>query len=334
MTSSNIETQPGNVLVYIAHVEAGNPQANMLNLCVGQCVSCPENLLAIIKLCGQNTSVPNNTNNEQPHPQPNKSPEATPSVIPPQDPAKDDGVFNYGLQVIQLGVLLMQLHDTEKEGDGNRNVRNAKLLMLYFRSRPRGTKYAYEMMRFITCVKALYTEKVAHQVIHGQYVNWRGGEGKNVADDLKQEHLVKGHKTVLKDLAGNKTLQAVERGTGASFGLKAISDNVDSECHIAPDYTLHTSLSKEEDENEMINLVHSQRPFAFTASRKHNSFPNISKSPLDQLDVVKLDSWLTRHKRKLAACRFAEADADGSDDEGDSSSEQEDESDEDENSFD
>ncbi len=228
----------------------------------------------------------------------------------------------------------MQLHDTEKEGDGNRNVRNAKLLMLYFRSRPRGTKYAYEMMRFITCVKALYTEKVAHQVIHGQYVNWRGGEGKNVADDLKQEHLVKGHKTVLKDLAGNKTLQAVERGTGASFGLKAISDNVDSECHIAPDYTLHTSLSKEEDENEMINLVHSQRPFAFTASRKHNSFPNISKSPLDQLDVVKLDSWLTRHKRKLAACRFAEADADGSDDEGDSSSEQEDESDEDENSFD
>jgi len=30
--------------------------------------------------------------------------------------------------VIQLGTLLMQLHDTEKEGDGECNLRNAKLL--------------------------------------------------------------------------------------------------------------------------------------------------------------------------------------------------------------
>jgi len=42
------------------------------------------------------------------------------------------------------------------------------------------------------------------------------------------------------------------------------------------------------------------------------------------LDIVKLDAWLTRHKRKLAACRFAGADTDG-----DSSSDIEDESDND-----
>ena len=189
-------------------------------------------------------------------------------------------------------------------------------------------KYAYEMMRFLTCVEALYSEKVVRQIIHGQCVNWRGGEGKNIANDLKQEHFAKGHKTVLKDL------KAVERGTGASYGLKAISDNVDRERHIAYVYTLHTSLSIQEDEKEMIKLVHGRRPFAFTESRKHKSFPAISKSSLGQLDVVKLDSWLTRHKRKLAACRFAEADVDSSDDEDDSSTEQEEESDEDVNSSD
>ena len=63
-----------------------------------------------------------------------------PSNIPPHDRQKDDRVLDYGLQVIQLGTLLMQLHDTEKEGGGERNLRNAKLLMLYFRSRPRGIK--------------------------------------------------------------------------------------------------------------------------------------------------------------------------------------------------
>ncbi len=39
------------------------------------------------------------------------------SSIPPD--AKDDGRLNYGLQVIQLGVFLMQLNDTEAEGDGS-----------------------------------------------------------------------------------------------------------------------------------------------------------------------------------------------------------------------
>lgn len=141
---------------------------------------------------------------------------------------------------------------------------------------------------------------------------------------LKQEHFVKGHKTVLKDLVANKTLTAVERATKASCGLKGVSDNFDRQCQIAPEYTLHTSLSKQDDEREMIELVHSRRPFVFTSGRKHNSFPTIPKSALDQLDIVKLDAWLTRHKRKLAACRFAGADADG-----DSNSDTEDESDND-----
>ena len=253
-------TNTGTALVYVAHVEAASLERNTHNLHVGQYVIWQENLLA---LCGQNKTRQED-NKQQPQSEPFTEPEPTISNIPPQDPQKDDRVLNYGLQVIQLGILLMQLHDTEKEGDGERNLRNAKLLMLYFRSRPRGMKYAFEMMRFITCVKALYTQKVAHRIIHGQFVNWRGGEGKNVANDLKQEHFVKGHKTVLKDLVANKTLTAVERATKASCGLKGVSDNFDRQCQIAPEYTLHTSLSKQDDEREMIELVHSQRPFVFT----------------------------------------------------------------------
>ena len=105
--------------------------------------------------------------------------------------------------------------------------------------------------------------------------------------------------------------------------MKGVSDNFDRQCQIAPEYTLHTSLSKQDDEREMIELVHSRRLFVFTSGRKHNSFPTIPKSALDQLDIVKLHAWLTRHKRKLAAFRFAGAD------DGDSSSDIEDKSDND-----
>ena len=81
------------------------------------------------------------------------------SDVPPS--SSEDRIFNYGLQVIQLGVFLMQMDDTEREGGGERMMRNWKLLMLFNLSRKRGKKYAFEAMRLITNCWALYTPKMA-----------------------------------------------------------------------------------------------------------------------------------------------------------------------------
>ena len=89
--------------------------------------------------------------------------------IESQQPAHVDRVINYGLTCVQLGIMLMQLNDTEKEGDGQRCLINWKLLMLYFRSRNQGMKYALEAMRLLTCTKALFIEQIAHTIIYGQY---------------------------------------------------------------------------------------------------------------------------------------------------------------------
>ena len=45
----------------------------------------------------------------------------------------EDHVFNYGLQVMQMGMFFIQLDDTERKGDGERIMRNWKMLMLYAR---------------------------------------------------------------------------------------------------------------------------------------------------------------------------------------------------------
>lgn len=202
----------------------------------------------------------------------------------------------------------MQLNDTEKEGDGPRSLVNWKLLMLYFRSRSRGMKYAYEAMRLITCVKALYTEKMAHRLIHGQFINTKGGVGKNCANDLQMEMLVKNHKVMLRGMCGNKTLKAVERSTKASHGLKNIVEAFDNASDIPPDSTSHTHASTKEDVQEMIRLFNSLKPFNYKYNRSMLSFPTISKSPLDQLDTALLHTWLTRHKRRLARDAFANCD--------------------------
>lgn len=168
-----------------------------------------------------------------------KEPAAT-SVEPPSPISSiptnctEDRRMNYGRQVMQLGVFLMQLNDTEAEGDGERSIRNWKVLMLYFRARPRSMKYAFEAMRFLTFTKALYSERMAHRVLHGQFVNPKGENGNNYANDLKMEHEVRNDKAVLKGMCGNKTLKAVQRSTSCSYMLSETKRQYDRESNIPP----------------------------------------------------------------------------------------------------
>lgn len=220
----------------------------------------------------------------------------------PQSQTSEDGLMNYALQCIQLGVFLMQLNDTEK-GDGERCLMNWKLLMLYFRSRLHSMKYAFEAMRLITCTKALFTEQLSHRIIHGQFVNVKGGIGNNYANDLKMENIVKNHKVVLKGLCGNKTLNAIQRSTSAAYGLKNVVDAIDKASHVPPDSTQHSQASSNRTIEEMNKTLQKVQPFQ-NQPRSLRSFPNITKSPLQKLNVTALHKWLTAKKKKLATNAF------------------------------
>ena len=204
----------------------------------------------------------------------------------------------------------MQMNDTEKEGDGERALRNWKLLLLYFRSPPHAKKYAYEAMRVISYSKALFTEKMATRVLQGQFINIKGGKGNNVANDLKMEHLIKYNKVILHDLCGNKTLKAIQRSSKATHGLQSVIATFDNECKITPDSTQHTHKSKSEDETVMIDKLKKLQPFKYHPGRMSNAFPSISKCALDQVNIVTLDHWLKKHKARLAENPYVEYNSD------------------------
>ena len=155
-------------------------------------------------------------------------------------------------------------------------------------------------------VKLSIQKKVANKIIHGQFVNPKGGEGNNYANDLKQEHLVKGNKTVLKGLCGNKTLAAVTRSTKCAHSLKINLDNFDEQSTISPDSVSHTYDDAKKDIKEMVEILHSLKPFQHAPGRNHSKFPTLSNIPFDQLDPVLLDTWLTRNKKALAKNSFIE----------------------------
>lgn len=289
--------------VIVAHVEQRGVEKNITP---NTCHMWPVQLVQKVVILPPSNTSASTARQSQPVPRPQ-------TTLSPF--AHEDRVMNYGLQVLQLGVFLMQLNDTEKEGDGERALRNWKLLLLYFRARRHAMKYAYEAMRVITYTKALLSEKMAAKILHGQFINVKGGKGINVANDLKMEHLIKYNKVVLHDLCGNKSLKAIQRNTKATHGLQTITKALDDQCNIKPVSTAHTHLSKSEDEKIMIEKLMEVKPFQYQPGRNSEAFPKISKCPLDEVIPVALDEWLRKHKKRLAENPYVECESDGDDEE-------------------
>ena len=57
-----------------------------------------------------------------------------------------------------------------------------------------------------------------------------------------------------------------------------------------PKSASHTYACTSDDIKEMIELISSQKPFEHQPGKSLQSFPSISKSPLDQLDIFALHS--------------------------------------------
>lgn len=127
------------------------------------------------------------------------------------------------------------------------------------------------------------------RIIHGMFVNPKGGKGNNYANDLKQEHIVKDHKVTLHELRGIKTLKAVTRSTSTSYSQQVIAYRIDKESNISKDSTAHTYGDCREDVKDVVESLCKLKPFTFTPDRYHSAFPKITKRPLDQLDPVLLD---------------------------------------------
>ena len=206
---------------------------------------------------------------------------------------------NYALWVIQFGLLIMQMNDTEKEGDGERALRNSKFLLLMFRTGSHGKKYAFEMLRTLSKVKCQFTEQMSARTVNGPFVNWKVGNGHNCANDLKQEHLVKFTKNLVRGMGAQKTEKAINRATRAASGLQYIIDNFDQTTKIPSQSTAHTYKNAVSDIKDMINVINNHKVFQNVPGRAHVSFPSLPRSVLDTLDIVKLEQWMKRCRNKL-----------------------------------
>lgn len=78
--------------------------------------------------------------------------------IPKKQQPKPDGIYNYGCQLLEVGLLFKDLLDLTHMPERKRGLRLLKVAMLYFKSHNNLSKYAYEIMRFLVYQKRPLTK--------------------------------------------------------------------------------------------------------------------------------------------------------------------------------
>ena len=212
---------------------------------------------------------------------------------------EDDYILNYGLRILEVVMLLLQLKDTTKEGDGTKAAINEKVLMSFFKCQNNCSKYAVEMVTAINQKEILLSPRTAEVVKREPFVNWRGGIGNNMDDDMAIEICNSVTKRMVRDMGANKTVNAIDLVSRASVGIEDITSNDDKASSIPAKSSKHTTGSSREDEINMIADLRWLRSFRKIPSRNRVSFPNISKGALSELDMDDYNRWIQKHVRQL-----------------------------------
>ena len=196
-------------------------------------------------------------------------------------------------------MFLMQMKDTCAEGDGERNDINLKRLLQYFKSYGTFSKYAIEMFTSIAQRDVLLSKEMAHRFRWGRFVNWVGGEGKNIECDAAQEICNRTSKNVVMGMGANKTPAAIIRASKSAAGVQQIVSKFDKNASIHKQSQRHTTRSSDEDQNIIIKDLRKLRPFRIVAERSHASFKNMEVSPLVGLDMLSFFNWIEKQKENI-----------------------------------
>lgn len=107
--------------------------------------------------------------------------------------SKEDLKFNYHKAKMRFGLLLADINDAIKEGDGERIWNLYKVAVLLFKCYSH-TKYAYSTLLFLTKISAILPLARAESLIANRFCNAHGKLGKNIYGSLLgvQEQICEG----------------------------------------------------------------------------------------------------------------------------------------------
>lgn len=213
----------------------------------------------------------------------------------PPNPKDEDGIFNYSHNILKTGLLLRDLQDATKEGDGGRMEYLWKFLMLMFKVCGK-TKYALAAIRMHAQLNALPTPREAHSLRWNRTINLKGGVGRNVAIDQVMEHNVRETKDLMYAHGANLNFSSAQTYSRASNPVKDTINNFDHENKLRKESSKH-KRRKDGDIYVVVNTLHEVDALNEITGRTHRGIGTIPKDPISALNFKDLNAWLSKHKK-------------------------------------
>ena len=209
-----------------------------------------------------------------------------------------DHVFEYGCEIVSLGLLFLNYRDAIQEGDGERIMLCWKYFVLLFKATNR-RNYAIEAFHTLANRKML-PPRLAHQLVWSRFVNTHKNNkpGYNIPCDLYIEHVNRMLKDYIHHLHANKTESAICRVSQSMGPVNNIMKNFDQTNFLCRS-DFHTASSSANDQDIVIKEIREAKVFEHRQGRSHHSFPKFCCNPLNKLNYTDLVDWLKEHAKNI-----------------------------------
>lgn len=209
----------------------------------------------------------------------------------PQEQVVEDYKYNYHVARLFYGLLMVNTHDSIREGDAARLMDCMKMSLLFFKKFKKH-KYAYTVLLFLCKVFAILSEREAFHLCWNRFFNGKGGKGKNIPLDLKMEFYNHMLKSCLRMLGGNVNAKSAQRVARCLTMMQKVLDSVDCDVRLVNKSGAHKLVEAQQAVSQIVNDLVEGNVFSFQQGREgYTAFPNFERDILKGLDYRDFFSW-------------------------------------------
>ena len=207
-----------------------------------------------------------------------------------------DGVTNYAIEVMSLGIFYLNYKDAVREDDGDRVLVCWKYLLPLFKVSDR-RNYSLEVHRMLYSYYFTMSPRQKHQLLWSRFVNVHGKVGRNIANDLHMEHLNRVCKNAVRGIGAKKSEESLKRIGRVVGPLAEVMSNFDQNVLKTGNDGIghHKRAAADKDRDMIVNeLLNRADVFAETENRFHRHFKNMTNKGSIFMNVNRktLEKWI------------------------------------------
>lgn len=201
----------------------------------------------------------------------------------------EDHIFKYQKALLSINLLLKNINDSIREGDGERLLVCYKVALLYFKSTGH-VKYAFSLLKMFYRIKLCPSD--AFRLIWGRFINTHGFLGHNIPNDLHMEHLNGYLKELLRSLRGNMNEKNADRIARALNNTRIIVNNFEKNLIAESRKTSGKTPKTFNDVKKLTEELNSAEVFKEKGQRSYESFPEFKENVFITLKKSDLCKWI------------------------------------------